>query len=90
MDASPTNLQQCGEVGGIQVEHLSLSLSCSMELRNELIWYVVEYVVNGSYDSGVLRTKLIGECRIDFTNISSNDNSTIVVPSFMFKDFLFS
>ena len=47
--------------------------------------YVVEYVVNGSYDSGVLRTKLIGECRIDFTN-----NSTIVVPSFMFKDFLFS
>mgnify|MGYP006870575423 CR=1 FL=1 len=38
MDASPTNLQQCGEVGGIQVEHLSLSLSCSMELRNELIW----------------------------------------------------
>ena len=25
--------------------------------------YVVEYVVNGSYDSGVLRTKLIGECR---------------------------
>ena len=51
---------------------------------------VVEYVVNGSYDSGVLRTKLIGECRIDFTNISSNDNSTIVVPSFMFKDFLFS
>ena len=52
--------------------------------------YVVEYVVNGSYDPGVLRTKLIGECRIDFTNISSNDNSTIVVPSFMFKDFLFS
>ena len=46
--------------------------------------------INGSYDSGVLRTKLIGECRIDFTNISSNDNSTIVVPSFMFKDFLFS
>ncbi|KAK8799299.1 hypothetical protein WA171_006045, partial [Blastocystis sp. BT1] len=33
-----------------------------------------EHVVIGVYDSGVLRTKLIGECRIDFTNISSNDN----------------
>lgn len=47
--------------------------------------YVVEYLVNGSYDSGVLRTKLIGECRINFTNISSNDNSTVVGGSFIFK-----
>lgn len=36
--------------------------------------YVVESVFNDSYDSGVLRTKLIGECRIDFTKILSNDN----------------
>lgn len=33
-----------------------------------------EQVVIGVYDSGVLRTKLIGECRIDFTKILSNDN----------------
>lgn len=52
--------------------------------------YVVESVFNDSYDSGVLRTKLIGECRIDFTKILSNDNSTMFVSLFMSKDFQLS